>query len=114
MSPDAPTHGHHHTEWKDHSSMGDNSHRRGARDQDLTSVESLTDVRTDYVGHAGYRFAILTLANAHHRPVTMGPASLANFEAAVRALDLAGVDAVAVTGTGPVFCAGADLKKMTE
>ncbi|WP_307027359.1 3-hydroxyacyl-CoA dehydrogenase NAD-binding domain-containing protein [Arthrobacter globiformis] len=77
-------------------------------------MESLTDVRTEYIDHAGYRFAILTLATAHHRPVTMGPASLANFEAALRALDLAGVDAVAVTGTGPVFCAGADLKKITE
>lgn len=94
--------------------MGDNTHRTGARDQDPTSVESLTDVRTDYLGHAGYRFAILKLENAHHRPATMGPASLANFQAAVRALDLSGVDAVAVTGTGPVFCAGADLKNITE
>lgn len=94
--------------------MGDNTHWAGAREQDPTFVESLTDVHTDYLGHAGCRFAILTLTIAHHRPVTMGPASLANFEAAIRSLDLAGVDAVAVTGTGPVFCAGADLKKITE
>lgn len=94
--------------------MGDNTDRTRGRDLDPTSVESLTDVRTDYLSHASYRFAILTLENAHHRPATMGPGSLANFEAAVGALDLAGVDAVAVTGTGPVFCAGADLKKMTE
>ncbi|MEC3853964.1 3-hydroxyacyl-CoA dehydrogenase NAD-binding domain-containing protein [Paenarthrobacter ureafaciens] len=44
----------------------------------------------------------------------MCPASLAGFEAALGSLDLAGVDAVAVTGHGPVFCAGADLKVMTE
>ncbi|WP_043434048.1 3-hydroxyacyl-CoA dehydrogenase NAD-binding domain-containing protein [Arthrobacter sp. I3] len=78
------------------------------------SAESITEIGTKHVDHAGYRFALLTLENADHRPVTMGPASLANFAAGVRALDLSGVDAVAVTGTGPVFCAGADLKKMTE
>ncbi|WP_353710686.1 3-hydroxyacyl-CoA dehydrogenase NAD-binding domain-containing protein [Arthrobacter sp. K5] len=94
--------------------MGDNTHRTGAGDQAPTSVESLTNVRTDYLGHAGYRFAILTLENAGRRPVTMGPASLSNFTTAVRRLDLFEVDAVAVTGTGPVFCAGADLKKMAE
>ncbi|WP_457973441.1 3-hydroxyacyl-CoA dehydrogenase NAD-binding domain-containing protein [Arthrobacter sp. D1-17] len=92
--------------------MGDNTHQ--TRAQDPTSGESLTNVRTDYLGHAGYRFAILTLENSDRRPVTMGPASLNNFAAAVRRLDLSGVDAVAVTGTGPVFCAGADMKKMTE
>ncbi|MDR7083364.1 3-hydroxyacyl-CoA dehydrogenase/enoyl-CoA hydratase/carnithine racemase [Arthrobacter ginsengisoli] len=78
------------------------------------SAESVTEIRTDYLGHGAYRFAVLTLEGAGHRPVMMGPASLANFAAAVRALDLSGVDAVAVTGKGPVFCAGADLKRMTE
>lgn len=94
--------------------MGDNTHRTQGRGQDRPSVESLTDVRTNYLGHAGYRFAILTLENADHRPSTMGPGSLANFQAAVGAVDLSAVDAVAVTGTGAVFCAGADLKRMTE
>lgn len=75
--------------------------------------ETVTETRTTYVDHAGYRFAVLTLANSSHRPVTLGPASLAGFEAAVQALDLSGVDAVAVTGEGAVFCAGADLKMMT-
>lgn len=78
------------------------------------SDEAVTVVRTDYLGHEGYRFAVLTLENPDRRPVTMGPTSLANFVAAVHGLDLSKVDAVAVTGTGPVFCAGADLKKMTE
>ena len=76
--------------------------------------ETITETRTTYVSHGGYRFAVVTLANSSHRPVTLGPASLAKFEAAVRALDLSGVDAVAVTGEGSVFCAGADLKMMTE
>lgn len=76
--------------------------------------ETVTETRTTYVNHTGYRFAVLTLANASHRPVTLGPVSLAGFEAAVRAVDLSGVDAVAVTGEGPVFCAGADLKMMTQ
>ncbi|WP_267279008.1 3-hydroxyacyl-CoA dehydrogenase NAD-binding domain-containing protein [Arthrobacter sp. CDRTa11] len=79
-----------------------------------TVSETVTETRASYVNHGGYRFAVLTLANSSHRPVTLGPASLAGFEAAVRALDLPGVDAVAVTGEGPVFCAGADLKMMTE
>lgn len=78
------------------------------------SAEAVPEIRTDYLGHEGYRFAVLTLENPDRRPVTMGPASLASFAAAVRGLDLSKVDAVAVTGTGPVFCAGADLKKMTE
>lgn len=76
--------------------------------------ETVTETRTTYVDHAGFRFAVLTLENNSHRPVTLGPASLAGFEAAVRALDLSRVDAVAVTGEGAVFCAGADLKMMTE
>ena len=76
--------------------------------------ETVTETLTTYVNHRGYRFAVLTLTNTSHRPVTLGPASLAGFEAAVRAVDLSGVDAVAVTGEGPVFCAGADLKMMTE
>jgi 3-hydroxyacyl-CoA dehydrogenase/enoyl-CoA hydratase/carnithine racemase len=76
--------------------------------------ETVTETRTAYITQAGFRFAVLTLANSSHRPVTLGPASLAGFEAAVRALDLSGLDAVAVTGEGPVFCAGADLLMMTE
>ena len=76
--------------------------------------ETITETRTAYLDHAGFRFAVLTLENSGHRPVTLGPASLAGFEAAVHAVDLSGVDAVAVTGEGPVFCAGADLKKMKQ
>lgn len=76
--------------------------------------ETVTETRTAYLDHAGFRFAVLTLANSSRRPVTLGPASLAAFEAAVGALDLAAVDAVAVTGKGAVFCAGADLNMMTE
>lgn len=76
--------------------------------------ETVTETRTAYLDHAGFRFAVLSLENAGGRPVTLGPASLGAFEAAVNAVDLAGVDAVAVTGKGSVFCAGADLKVMTE
>ena len=76
--------------------------------------ETVTETRTTFVDHDGFRFALLTLENSGHRPVTLGPASLAGFAAAVSDLDLAGVDAVAVTGQGPVFCAGADLKSMTQ
>jgi 3-hydroxyacyl-CoA dehydrogenase/enoyl-CoA hydratase/carnithine racemase len=76
--------------------------------------EAVTGTETEYVDHAGFRFAILTLVSPGGRPATLGPTSLAGFEAAVQALDLSRVDAVAVTGTGSVFCAGADLKKMVE
>jgi 3-hydroxyacyl-CoA dehydrogenase/enoyl-CoA hydratase/carnithine racemase len=79
------------------------------------AAETVTETGVIYLDHAGFRFAVLTLENSGgHRPVTLGPASLAGFEAAVCALDLSGVDAVAVTGKGAVFCAGADLKTMTE
>lgn len=78
------------------------------------STEPLTQVHTEYLDHAGFRFAVLTLTNSAGRPATLGPASLANFAAAVSGVDLFRVDAVAVTGRGPVFCAGADLKNMTE
>ncbi|MDQ0678612.1 3-hydroxyacyl-CoA dehydrogenase/enoyl-CoA hydratase/carnithine racemase [Arthrobacter pascens] len=76
--------------------------------------ETVTETRTTYVDHAGFRFAVLTLENNSHRPVTLGPASLAWFEAAVGAIDVSRVDAVAVTGEGSVFCDGADLKMMTD
>lgn len=76
--------------------------------------ETVTETRTAYLDHAGFRFAVLTLQNSGGRPVTLGPASLGAFEAAVNAVDLAEVDAVAVTGQGSVFCAGADLKVMTD
>lgn len=82
--------------------------------QTSDSAESVMDVSIEYLAHAGYRFALLTLANADDRPVTLGPASVANFGAAVRALDLSGVDGVAVTGKGRVFCAGADLRRLLE
>ena len=77
------------------------------------SGKSVTTTSTTYIDHAGFRFALLTLTNSGQRPVTMGPTSLAGFEAALNSLDLSRVDAVAVTGQGPVFCAGADLKVMT-
>lgn len=77
-------------------------------------TETVTEIVTTYMDHAGFRFAVLTLANTGNRPVTLGPASLARFKAAVLSLRLDGVDAVAVTGKGAVFCAGADLKSMTE
>ncbi|BCW35858.1 3-hydroxyacyl-CoA dehydrogenase [Arthrobacter sp. StoSoilA2] len=44
----------------------------------------------------------------------MGPASLAKLTGAVRAVHTQTIDALAIIGAGPAFCAGADLKKMTE
>jgi 3-hydroxyacyl-CoA dehydrogenase/enoyl-CoA hydratase/carnithine racemase len=76
--------------------------------------ETVTETCTTYVDHAGFRFAILTLGNSSHRPVTLGPASLEGFAAAVGAVDVSGVDAVAVTGKDRIFCAGADLGTMME
>jgi 3-hydroxyacyl-CoA dehydrogenase/enoyl-CoA hydratase/carnithine racemase len=75
--------------------------------------EGITATRTEYLDYAGYRFALLTLDN-NRRPPTLGPVSLDQFEAAVLGVNLSDVDAVAVTGMGSVFCAGADLKAMTE
>ncbi|WP_193342235.1 3-hydroxyacyl-CoA dehydrogenase NAD-binding domain-containing protein [Pseudarthrobacter sp. AB1] len=78
------------------------------------SKETVTNVSTEYFERAGFRIALLTLDNGSRRPETLGPASLTNLAAAIQSVETGGTDAVAVTGTGHVFCAGADLKQMTE
>lgn len=80
---------------------------------DPAVVETVTETITTYVDHAGFRFALLTLKNAGLRPVTLGSASLAELEAALGSVDMSEVDAVAITGHGRIFCAGADLRAMT-
>lgn len=45
--------------------------------------ETVTGIETEYVDHAGFRFAILTLAPSGDRPATLGPTSLAGLETAV-------------------------------
>jgi 3-hydroxyacyl-CoA dehydrogenase/enoyl-CoA hydratase/carnithine racemase len=86
----------------------------GKSENSASNAEIVTGTHTAYVDHAGFRFAVLTLATSGGRPATLSPAALAELEAAVLALDLSAVDAVAVTGNGSVFCAGADLKNMVE
>ncbi len=76
--------------------------------------EQMTEVRTSYAEHAGFRFAILALDGGGRRPPTLGPASLAKLTSAVRAVNTQAIDALAIIGAGQAFCAGADLKKMTE
>ncbi|MET3936966.1 3-hydroxyacyl-CoA dehydrogenase NAD-binding domain-containing protein [Arthrobacter sp. OAP107] len=76
--------------------------------------ESMTRTHTTYLEHSGFRFALLRLDNGTSRPITLGPDSLEDLSAAIRSLDITSVDAVAVTGTREVFCAGADLGNMTE
>jgi 3-hydroxyacyl-CoA dehydrogenase/enoyl-CoA hydratase/carnithine racemase len=74
----------------------------------------MTRTTTVYLDHAGLRFAVLTLASSDKRPATLSPDALTDLQSALHAMDLSGVDAVALTGSGPVFCAGADLAKMTQ
>ncbi|MCX2746838.1 3-hydroxyacyl-CoA dehydrogenase NAD-binding domain-containing protein [Arthrobacter sp. MI7-26] len=76
--------------------------------------ESVTHVLTSYVARGSFRFALLTLVNDIGKPVTLGPKSISNLAEALRTLDLATIDAVALTGSGKTFCAGADLRKMSE
>ncbi|XAS68648.1 3-hydroxyacyl-CoA dehydrogenase NAD-binding domain-containing protein [Micrococcaceae bacterium Sec5.7] len=77
--------------------------------------ETITNVATDTVVRDDFRIAILTLDNKDpRRPVTLGPRSLGNLAEALKALNPKDFDAVAVTGAGPVFCAGADLKYMDQ
>lgn len=80
----------------------------------MTTAVSGPDVRTEYRTHGGFRFALLTLADASGRPAVLGPAALDRLAAALDAVEVSAVDAVAVTGAGPVFCAGADLKNMLQ
>ncbi|UZX02834.1 3-hydroxyacyl-CoA dehydrogenase [Arthrobacter sp. CDRTa11] len=83
------------------------------RETRATPTESTTEIRITYVQRDDYTIAVLTLENPEGRPATLGPASLDNLEAALLALDLSTVDAVALTGTGSIFCAGADLRELT-
>jgi 3-hydroxyacyl-CoA dehydrogenase/enoyl-CoA hydratase/carnithine racemase len=73
----------------------------------------MTVTTTVYLDHAGFRFAVVTLASSDHRPATLTQAALTDLQSSLRGLNLSGVDAVALTGSGPIFCAGADLTTMT-
>lgn len=80
-----------------------------------TSVETVTHAHvTDLpLPDGAGTLALVTLANGTGRPTTLGPRGLANIGAALT--EVAGraragqVTAVAITGTPPVFAAGADL-----
>ncbi|QHK22603.1 hypothetical protein GU243_23845 (plasmid) [Pseudarthrobacter psychrotolerans] len=75
--------------------------------------ETITHVTTNVVVRDGFRLALLTLDNNDpRRPVTLGPESLENLAEALKAVNPKDFEALAVTGSGPVFCAGADLKYM--
>lgn len=80
----------------------------------MTTPETVSDVVVSRLEHKGFRFAVLTLSGSGGRPATLGPASFEQLGAALNAVEIANVDAVAVTGTGRVFCAGADLDNMLE
>ena len=80
----------------------------------MTTPASGSDVVTSHFEHHGFRFALLTLSGPGGRPATLGPAALQQLGAALDAVELSDVDAVAVTGTGAVFCAGADLNNILE
>ncbi|MDQ1060731.1 3-hydroxyacyl-CoA dehydrogenase/enoyl-CoA hydratase/carnithine racemase [Arthrobacter globiformis] len=74
--------------------------------------ETVTHVRTDHHVRNNVRITLLTLDNGSRRPVTLGPSSLTNLSTALSAINLKETDAIAVTGVGSTFCAGADLKQM--
>ncbi|QTG81255.1 3-hydroxyacyl-CoA dehydrogenase NAD-binding domain-containing protein [Arthrobacter crystallopoietes] len=80
----------------------------------MTTPTSGSDVVTSHFEHHGFRFALLTLSGPGGRPATLGPAALEQLGAALDAVELSDVDAVTVTGTGAVFCAGADLNNILE
>jgi len=65
-------------------------------------------------GRAGVRIALITIDNGrdHTRPNTLGPAGLANLDAAITAALEAAPDAIAVTGKPFNFAAGADLSQI--
>ena len=80
----------------------------------MTTPASGSDVVTSHFEHHGFQFALLTLSGPGGRSATLGPAALEQLDAALDAVELSDVDAVAVTGTGAVFCAGADLNNILE
>lgn len=87
-----------------------------------TYTEHVTQVSTQELSHAGLgAVAVLTVgpsAEEPRRPATLGPRSIAALaEALEAALDRAErgeIDAIALTGTGRVFLAGADLSMFAD
>ncbi|HLT83407.1 MAG TPA: 3-hydroxyacyl-CoA dehydrogenase NAD-binding domain-containing protein [Phototrophicaceae bacterium] len=80
----------------------------------MTSTTQPTTVSVEDVSLATGTLALVTLAGADGRPATLGPQSIAALDdtlAACAARVRAGeVAAIAVTGTGQAFAAGADLR----
>ena len=89
-----------------------------------SALEGLSDevvthsrVRVFDMPHGAGRMALITLDNDrdHTRPSTLGPAGLAELDAALdTAVQTPGITAVAVTGKPFIFCVGADLSGVQQ
>ena len=74
----------------------------------------VVDVPTPGAAGTTSRIALITIDNGrdHTRPNTLGPAGLAELDAAITAAIDAAPDAIAVTGKPFIFAAGADLSQI--
>src|SRR6478735_7421017 len=74
----------------------------------------VVDVPTPGAAGTTSRIALITIDNGrdHTRPNTLGPAGLAELDAAITAAVDAAPDAIAVTGKPFIFAAGADLSQI--
>ncbi|TNC19594.1 3-hydroxyacyl-CoA dehydrogenase, partial [Georgenia sp. 311] len=83
----------------------------------MTSTTQPTTVTVEDVPLAGGTLALLTLTGADGRPATLGPRSIAALDEALAAaaerVRSGEVVAVAVTGSGQAFAAGADLRDVS-
>ena len=90
---------------------------RFARFDDLRSAapyEVVTQVQVEDHKVGGHTIAVMTMVSGKEgHPATLGPAGLLNFgraaEEQVKRAEAGEIDAIAVTGTGRTFAAGADL-----
>jgi 3-hydroxyacyl-CoA dehydrogenase/enoyl-CoA hydratase/carnithine racemase len=79
-----------------------------------TEAVAHSNLRILDLPEGGGSFAVITLDNGLDRPVTFGPVGLSELSEAVDAALAADVVGIGITGTGKVFCAGADVAMLAE
>jgi 3-hydroxyacyl-CoA dehydrogenase/enoyl-CoA hydratase/carnithine racemase len=76
------------------------------------TAKTRTQIDLRFVERFPYRVALLTLSPPAGKAAVLHTDTLRELSRVLTRLDWALVDALAITGTGPIFCAGADLDEV--